>query len=564
MDQMNSDGLIDSTPRIKAFDKKEELWDDWKILLNKLAESERLAQARKELDGPYVDFNETQGQDYAELITKRMADVRQQILDAQKNGDDEKATLLLSQLTDLKRNYNDADIILRQWQINEKKHLEETEDLLSGADKVNYGLEWAEKYRKMIADTSQRPEYRSGKDLFKDANKTIDDLVSDLKKVPLDKVNNNTLDNLFSGTAKKLNNNARAIWQKSEDDELAKQLPQESKEAKKRETTGVPTREKVPPAPQKDVDESQKKEIEATRINAENNKLIWDLSTPTKMKQKGLGAIADFDYVMENLDKLAKLYADTKFYKREFPDGVASKKEAVAQLRDLAQKITNKPALEPIPSTNVNSDPLHLYYYPTLNGKVGQAVNVQYKASGGLAPYHFQLETMGGFPPHGVIFDANGLLSGTPSAAGTYTFRPCVVDTTGKSFCQETVMTVLPASPPSPPATELKISLSNISCAIADGSYGCGGNNYWRSESGLASGPVGTRVVGQYVTSCGSWALDSASFTCTRRADDPEETQWTFRSCVGVNKYGEPFGNTTYHLYSSRGERELPINQTCP
>jgi hypothetical protein len=54
---------------------------------------------------------------------------------------------------------------------------------------------------------------------------------------------------------------------------------------------------------------------------------------------------------------------------------------------------------------------------------------------GGSPPYHFQLDTGGGFLPFGLTLHPNGLITGTPSAAGTRNFRVCAVDLAGYQKC---------------------------------------------------------------------------------------------------------------------------------
>gem|GEM_PF-4329773 len=60
--------------------------------------------------------------------------------------------------------------------------------------------------------------------------------------------------------------------------------------------------------------------------------------------------------------------------------------------------------------------------------------------SGGSPPYHFQLGTVGGFPPFGMYLGKDGQLTGTPhkSTAGkTYRFVVCAVDLRGDFVCRE-------------------------------------------------------------------------------------------------------------------------------
>lgn len=63
--------------------------------------------------------------------------------------------------------------------------------------------------------------------------------------------------------------------------------------------------------------------------------------------------------------------------------------------------------------------------------------------TGGQPPYHFQLGSGVGFPPVGTSIGLNGILSGTPSAAGTSTFSVCAVDVAGQSACRTVIMTVV-------------------------------------------------------------------------------------------------------------------------
>jgi hypothetical protein len=65
---------------------------------------------------------------------------------------------------------------------------------------------------------------------------------------------------------------------------------------------------------------------------------------------------------------------------------------------------------------------------------------------GGHGPYHFQLDTMDGFPPMGLVLHPNGLLTGVPKAAGTMRFRVCAVDLDAYQNCQPVELTVQPAA----------------------------------------------------------------------------------------------------------------------
>lgn len=62
--------------------------------------------------------------------------------------------------------------------------------------------------------------------------------------------------------------------------------------------------------------------------------------------------------------------------------------------------------------------------------------------TGGAPPYHFQLDSGVGFPPMGLVLSPDGVLSGTPSVAGSSRFSVCAVDTVGAQSCLPVVLTV--------------------------------------------------------------------------------------------------------------------------
>lgn len=63
--------------------------------------------------------------------------------------------------------------------------------------------------------------------------------------------------------------------------------------------------------------------------------------------------------------------------------------------------------------------------------------------TGGTPPYHYSSDSfMQGTTPPGTIIDTDGVLTGTPTTAGTYTFGVCAIDSTGISICRQTTATV--------------------------------------------------------------------------------------------------------------------------
>ena len=70
--------------------------------------------------------------------------------------------------------------------------------------------------------------------------------------------------------------------------------------------------------------------------------------------------------------------------------------------------------------------------------------NLIAQVNGGTPPYHFQSDTFrNGAPPMGMIIDVNGVLTGTSSKTGQYTFGVCVVDVVAASKCGQTSVFVI-------------------------------------------------------------------------------------------------------------------------
>lgn len=65
------------------------------------------------------------------------------------------------------------------------------------------------------------------------------------------------------------------------------------------------------------------------------------------------------------------------------------------------------------------------------NGTKAAAYSYQFAANGGVAPYVFSGDSTIGIPPAGLSLSASGLLSGTPTANGNYTFGVKVRDAQG-------------------------------------------------------------------------------------------------------------------------------------
>jgi len=62
--------------------------------------------------------------------------------------------------------------------------------------------------------------------------------------------------------------------------------------------------------------------------------------------------------------------------------------------------------------------------------------------SGGHHPYHFTLGSGVGFQQFGLLVNLNGLITGTPTAAGARTFEVCAVDLDGNQACDNVTFAV--------------------------------------------------------------------------------------------------------------------------
>jgi hypothetical protein len=85
-------------------------------------------------------------------------------------------------------------------------------------------------------------------------------------------------------------------------------------------------------------------------------------------------------------------------------------------------------------------------------GVVGTAYSFSFAvAAGGSGDFHYELDTLGGFPPIGLILAPNGVLGGTPSIVTTGAqFRVCAIDSTGarSNPCPTVTMSVTAAPVP--------------------------------------------------------------------------------------------------------------------
>jgi uncharacterized repeat protein (TIGR03803 family) len=91
------------------------------------------------------------------------------------------------------------------------------------------------------------------------------------------------------------------------------------------------------------------------------------------------------------------------------------------------------------------TEPVATITTPTLeNGTVNQAgYNQTISVAGGIGPYTFA--TSSGSLPSGLTLSASGVLSGTPTAEGTFNFTVTATDSTGTTATQSYLITISPA-----------------------------------------------------------------------------------------------------------------------
>lgn len=81
------------------------------------------------------------------------------------------------------------------------------------------------------------------------------------------------------------------------------------------------------------------------------------------------------------------------------------------------------------------------------NGTVGIAYSETLNAAGGTSPYSFSLAS-GSLPP-GLSLSSSGVISGTPTSAGTYTFSVTVTDSASPANSNTQTFQIIVSAPAS-------------------------------------------------------------------------------------------------------------------
>ncbi|WP_157521701.1 DUF7507 domain-containing protein [Herbidospora cretacea] len=121
------------------------------------------------------------------------------------------------------------------------------------------------------------------------------------------------------------------------------------------------------------------------------------------------------------------------------------------------------PGLPSTPSATVtpNANP-QLTFGPPPGGQVNVAYSVPLTMTGGTAPITWSISA-GSLPPGVTLNPSTGLLSGTPTTAGTYSFTVRIVDASGQSDTRAATVTIAAApvlTIPPPPAAQVAVAYS--------------------------------------------------------------------------------------------------------
>ncbi len=205
---------------------------------------------------------------------------------------------------------------------------------------------------------------------------------------------------------------------------------------------------------------------------------------------------------------------------------------------------TSSPTQTPAPTPSPT--PITLSMSPASLGDFteGYAVNATVTASGGTAPYAYTL--CAGSLPAGLSLDgATGVISGTPTASGAYSFSICATDAstpqgTGSKAYSGTVNAPVSVSPASLPDTTINVAYSQTVSATG----GTGAKTFSVSSGSLPTGlslDANTGVISGTPTATGSFSFDITA-TDTLGATGTKSYSVTINSAISVSPASLPDG----------------------
>ena len=204
-----------------------------------------------------------------------------------------------------------------------------------------------------------------------------------------------------------------------------------------------------------------------------------------------------------------------------------------SQVRSAAVSLTVSPALITVTTSSV------------ADATVGSSYAQSLAATGGTPPYSWSV--IGGALPAGLALSAAGVISGTPTAPGTFSFTVRVVDSASPSNTQTATFTLTARIPP-PPAlavTTASLPAATVSVAYSATLAASGGSTpyTWSIVSGVL--PVGLSLSPAGVITGTPSAVGSNSFTVQVRDSTKPSNSATRVLSISVNSATLAVATTT-------------------
>lgn len=172
------------------------------------------------------------------------------------------------------------------------------------------------------------------------------------------------------------------------------------------------------------------------------------------------------------------------------------------------------------------------------------------RVSGGTGAYHYQAGTYGtGTPPLGMVVGANGVLSGTPLKAGTYSFQFCAADDAGdvSSPCATSTITVVnqaaaaPVPEPVPAPTPVPVPTPRASWVYYNGVFD------WPGDYSFAASPDYADTSGAPLSGAHDIKITSSSWGGWL----PYALNWKFNAA--------PYTSLTFSLKPTRSDQTWQV-----